>query len=165
MLSPADRNARLQAGGRFRCKLQKVRHARMAELADAPDLESGGAILVGSSPSPGICTDTLIGRGERKILFHPAIARNRAEKFREAGPWENRRRVDRCTELSWPQRKPGAPASSFIRSADGAWGFPHFLRGWGYHPRVNPRHGRCLPRCLGGPQQRHCSGSACQRSP
>ena len=26
----------------------------MAELADAPDLESGGAILVGSSPSPGI---------------------------------------------------------------------------------------------------------------
>ena len=26
----------------------------MAELADAPDLGSGGAILVGSSPSPGI---------------------------------------------------------------------------------------------------------------
>ena len=25
----------------------------MAELADAPDLGSGGAILVGSSPSPG----------------------------------------------------------------------------------------------------------------
>jgi hypothetical protein len=28
--------------------------ARMAELADAPDLGSGGAILVGSSPSPGM---------------------------------------------------------------------------------------------------------------
>ena len=27
--------------------------ARVAELADAPDLGSGGAILVGSSPSPG----------------------------------------------------------------------------------------------------------------
>jgi hypothetical protein len=31
-----------------------INYARMAELADAPDLGSGGAILVGSSPSPGI---------------------------------------------------------------------------------------------------------------
>ena len=38
----------------------------MAELADAPDLGSGGAILVGSSPSPGSCSDTLISCGERK---------------------------------------------------------------------------------------------------
>ena len=29
----------------------------MAELADAPDLGSGGAILVGSSPSPGTAAD------------------------------------------------------------------------------------------------------------
>ena len=31
----------------------------MAELADAPDLGSGGAILVGSSPSPGSCYEML----------------------------------------------------------------------------------------------------------
>jgi hypothetical protein len=31
----------------------------MAELADAPDLGSGGAILVGSSPSPGIAAAPL----------------------------------------------------------------------------------------------------------
>ena|GEM_PF-5592820 len=29
-------------------------YARVAKLADAPDLGSGGAILVGSSPSPSI---------------------------------------------------------------------------------------------------------------
>ena len=37
----------------FGCKSQGARCARMAELADAPDLGSGGAILGGSSPSPG----------------------------------------------------------------------------------------------------------------
>jgi hypothetical protein len=31
----------------------------MAELADAPDLGSGGEILVGSSPSPGSCKNTV----------------------------------------------------------------------------------------------------------
>ncbi len=32
----------------------------MAELADAPDLGSGGAILVGSSPSPGTIVNQLL---------------------------------------------------------------------------------------------------------
>jgi hypothetical protein len=59
MRSRADRSNALHAREMF-CfgsKLQEAGHARMAELADAPDLGSGGEILVGSSPSPGICSE------------------------------------------------------------------------------------------------------------
>ena len=39
----------------------------MAELADAPDLGSGGAILRGSSPLPGMIRNEVCGRVSREI--------------------------------------------------------------------------------------------------
>src|SRR5882724_9695918 len=56
MRSLADKSVALHAGS-VGFELQEAGHARMAELADAPDLGSGGEILVGSSPSPGICSE------------------------------------------------------------------------------------------------------------
>jgi hypothetical protein len=47
----------------------------MAELADAPDLGSGGAILVGSSPSPGSCYKSTVASDFRK-------SKRKAEKAR-----------------------------------------------------------------------------------
>jgi hypothetical protein len=46
----------------------------MAELADAPDLGSGGEILVGSSPSPGSCYE-MLGRLTRHSPLLPGGGR------------------------------------------------------------------------------------------
>ncbi len=58
----------------------RIKHARVAKLADAPDLGSGGEILRGSSPLPGIFSKRLDIQGDialQKYDFSRVTARRK----------------------------------------------------------------------------------------